>query len=322
MKRFRTSRYSQVMAREPFLVCCALRRLRLSAALMGAAVLLLICGQAGALPPAGSPSEREVERALQRAEKDLARGDYPAAGDAAREILAHSSPQGELRGRALTVLGKVLFFNCRVSFIHDAPPGEIVDGRRLVAEELRVEGEARAEGLRLAEEALREATRLGGPSSREARHYLAQVLYTLRRPDDAAAELDAYFAASVTRTTRETERRAILLRDCLDYLRSEPGILGKTGEAARKITPPKRALGRMPQYTPAARDAGLRGPVVVEVIIDETGEVRCVRPLMGLPLGLTEAAVDTLWQGTWKPAQLEGRTVAVYYQLTSTFHLQ
>lgn len=316
------SGHDQLMAGRSPLEPGAPWRHRLWSLLGGAAVVLVACVQVGTQPPDVPTNEKGIERALRRAEKDLSRGDYPAAGESAREILAHSSPQGELRGRALTVLGKVLFFNSRASFKRGVPPGEFVEGRRQVAEELTDEWESVAEDLRLAEEALREAIRVGGPSSSEARHFLAQVLFTLRRPDEAAAELDAYFSASERRTTRETERRAILLRSCLDYLRSEPVILGKEPEAFREITLPERRSDPAPQYTQAARDAGLTGVVVVEVIIDETGKVRCARPLMGLPLGLTEAAVDTLWKWTWEPAELEGQPVAVHYPLFSNFRLR
>lgn len=322
MKRVGAPGHHWMMARKSLLGSIGPRRRRLWTLLAGAAVTVLTCVQVAAQPPDVPTTEKDIERALRRAEKDLDRGDYPAAGKTAREILAHSSPQGELRGRALTVLGKVLFFNSRTTFIHDVSPGEIVDGRRQVAEEHEVEWESRADALRLAEEALRDAIRHGGPSGREARHYLAQLLYTVRRTDEAAAELDAFFEASQIRTTRETERRAIQLRDCLEYLLSEPMILGKDREVAREITQPRSATSPAPQYTPAARDAELRGRVIVEAIIDETGKVRCVRPVMGLPLGLTESAIDTLWQWTWKLAQLEGRPVAVYHHLTSNFHLQ
>jgi hypothetical protein len=310
------------MKRRSLLGSSGPRRRRLWRLFAGAAAIVFTCIQVAAQPPDLPTDENGIERALRRAEKDLARGDYPAAGEAAREILAQSYPQGDLRARALTVLGKVLFFNSRTTFKHDVPPGEIVDGRRQVAEEHRVEWEARSDGMRQAEQALRDAIRLGGPSSREARHYLAQVLYTMRRHDEAAAELDAYFAASDIPTARETERRAILLRGCLEYLRSEPTLHGKDRATAREIAPPKRASSPAPQYSEAARNARLQGYVAVELIIEETGKVRCARPLMGLPLGLTESAVDALWQWTWKPAEVEGRPVAIYFQLTSDFRLQ
>lgn len=341
MKCAGTWGHHQLMADRSLFRPVAPRRHRLWSLLGGFAVVLVACMPVGAQPSDLPRSEKEIERALRRAEKDLDRGDYPAAGEAARGILAHSSPQGELRGRALTVLGKVLFFNSRVAFrTVTVPPGQSLADRPEELEKVEAEKRSREEGMRLAEEALREAIRLGGPSGREARHYLAQLLYTLRRPDEAAAELEAFFVEGGSEVSGETERRATLLQRCLEHVRFEPGSAKRAwvtdprvaeGESPQprpvllvegEIASPRRVSTPTAQYTEAARRALLQGFVLVQVIIGESGQVLCARPLKGLPLGLTEATLDAVWQWTWKPAKLDDRAVAVFYNLTTHFQFQ
>lgn len=41
-----------------------------------------------------------------------------------------------------------------------------------------------------------------------------------------------------------------------------------------------------------------------------------------LPLGLTEVAIDALREWTFEPATLDGKPVAVFYNLTFNFRLQ
>jgi hypothetical protein len=47
-----------------------------------------------------------------------------------------------------------------------------------------------------------------------------------------------------------------------------------------------------------------------------------VEVIKGLPLGLTETAIESLLQWTFEPATLDGKPVAVYYNLTFNFRLQ
>ena len=56
--------------------------------------------------------------------------------------------------------------------------------------------------------------------------------------------------------------------------------------------------------------------------IDEQGNVTDVSVLKGLPMGLSEAAVEAVKQWKYKPATLNGKPVAVYFNLTVNFQLQ
>jgi protein TonB len=77
-----------------------------------------------------------------------------------------------------------------------------------------------------------------------------------------------------------------------------------------------------PVYTELARRARVTGTVIVEAIIDTSGNVTNVRVLKGLPMGLDKAAVDAVQRWRFKPAMLEGRPVRVYYVLTVNFQVQ
>ena len=77
-----------------------------------------------------------------------------------------------------------------------------------------------------------------------------------------------------------------------------------------------------PLYTEIARKARIQGVVIVEAIIDKKGDVTNVKILKGLPMGLDLAAVDAIKRWKFKPATLNGKPVAVIYNLTVNFQLQ
>ncbi|MEE2775983.1 MAG: energy transducer TonB [Acidobacteriota bacterium] len=84
---------------------------------------------------------------------------------------------------------------------------------------------------------------------------------------------------------------------------------------------PVRIEAVMPAYTEIARKGQIQGYVVLQTVIDNNGDVDDVRVLKGLPLGLTEAAVGAVTQWKYRPVTLNGKPVAVYFNLTVNFHL-
>ncbi len=83
------------------------------------------------------------------------------------------------------------------------------------------------------------------------------------------------------------------------------------------------AISRVsPVYTEIARKARLQGVVVLEAIIDTSGNVTQVRILKGLPMGLDKSAEEAVKKWKFKPATLNGRPVKVYFNLTVNFRLQ
>jgi len=89
-----------------------------------------------------------------------------------------------------------------------------------------------------------------------------------------------------------------------------------------KITEPVRIGGPNPMYPEAARRARIQGVVVLECIIGKDGLVQDVKVLRGLPLGLTEAAVDAVKKWKFEPSTLNNKPVEVLYILTVRFNLQ
>ena len=88
------------------------------------------------------------------------------------------------------------------------------------------------------------------------------------------------------------------------------------------ITEPKKISGPTPIYPEAARRARIQGVVVLECTIGKDGRVQNVKILRGLPLGLTETAVDAVNKWKFEASTLNGKPVEVLYILTVRFNLQ
>ncbi len=96
-----------------------------------------------------------------------------------------------------------------------------------------------------------------------------------------------------------------------------PGALRVGGEVKAPVV-----ITRVnPMYPEEARQARLSGIVILEVLIDKTGVVRQTNVLKGLPMGLSEAAVDAVRQWTFTPATKNGEPVDVVLNLTINFRL-
>jgi protein TonB len=89
-----------------------------------------------------------------------------------------------------------------------------------------------------------------------------------------------------------------------------------------EVTKPMRISGAPPSYTEFARKQGIQGAVVVRATIDAEGRVVDVVPLERVGGGLTETAMEAISGWRFEPATLDGRPVAVYYNLTVNFRLQ
>ncbi|HWW60447.1 MAG TPA: energy transducer TonB, partial [Thermoanaerobaculia bacterium] len=70
-----------------------------------------------------------------------------------------------------------------------------------------------------------------------------------------------------------------------------------------------------------AKERGIQGIVIAEVVIDETGHVRSVQILKPLPFGLDAAAAEAVRQWEFEPGTYLGNPVAVIYNVTVKFKL-
>jgi general secretion pathway protein A len=75
-----------------------------------------------------------------------------------------------------------------------------------------------------------------------------------------------------------------------------------------------------PQYPPLARRQRVEGDVVVNFVVEESGNVSHLNIVSG-PMMLRQAAISALRTWKYKPAQLDGQPVAVKMQVTFRFHL-
>ena len=88
------------------------------------------------------------------------------------------------------------------------------------------------------------------------------------------------------------------------------------------VTPPVKTYFPSPRYTEEGRQARITGVVILEAVIDREGNVVHVKVLKGLPMGLTESAVETAKLWKFRPAMRQGEPVAVFLNLTIRFSLQ
>jgi protein TonB len=88
------------------------------------------------------------------------------------------------------------------------------------------------------------------------------------------------------------------------------------------VDPPEVVHRVLPRYPELARTIRYEGAVILELIIDTEGKVEEIAVLKGLPYGITESAVEAVRQWRFEPCTLDGRPVAVQYNLTVWFRLQ
>ena len=74
-----------------------------------------------------------------------------------------------------------------------------------------------------------------------------------------------------------------------------------------------------PRYTREAKENDIEGIVIIETIIDKEGRVVDTRVLKNLPYGLDSAAIEAVRKWRFRPATLNGRPVAVYFNVTVSF---
>lgn len=87
------------------------------------------------------------------------------------------------------------------------------------------------------------------------------------------------------------------------------------------VQPPQRIVNVAPAYPAIARSARVQGVVILEIVIDERGNVAKAEILRSIPL-LDAAALDAVRQWKFLPTQLNGRAVPIVMSVTVNFTLQ
>lgn len=76
------------------------------------------------------------------------------------------------------------------------------------------------------------------------------------------------------------------------------------------------------QYPDEAKKAGIEGPVVMDILIDNQGQVRQASLIKGPGFGLNEAAMEAIKNFKFRPAQIKDQAVAVKIRYTYRFVLE
>jgi protein TonB len=76
-----------------------------------------------------------------------------------------------------------------------------------------------------------------------------------------------------------------------------------------------------PHYPDKAMRAHIQGPVLLEVLINESGKVNDVKVTKGLSHGLSEAAVEAVKQWVFEPVLASGKTVPALIDVVVNFKL-
>lgn len=133
----------------------------------------------------------------------------------------------------------------------------------------------------------------------------------------AAAALTSAFTPSASHA-QETPRPAA------SPAASSGAVAGGASEirsAGMDVPVPSRRRYVPPEYPPDAAAQGIRGIVIVEVIVDEEGKVATVNVTRSIP-GLDEAAIAAVKLWEYEPTRVSGKPVKVRLSQSITFALK
>ncbi len=192
--------------------------------------------------------------------------------------------------------------------------------------------------LARAEEAFRKAVEVGGggQGANIARYNLADVLWRQKRY--AESESAAREALAVEPTgPASLSARIVLCQARTDGAPVAPPEEEVYAEAAcpkeglrifeqraqapvgTEVSPPEKLFGPPPVYDDHARRSEVQGVVMVESIIDEEGCIQKLRVCKSLHPSLDLATLEAVRRWVFRPAELNGTPVKVYYTLTVNF---
>jgi protein TonB len=141
------------------------------------------------------------------------------------------------------------------------------------------------------------------------------------KPKATAARLDANSAAPTmvgSLTLGDNTNVNSLL--AADSLGAAPPPAPLKPALGGQLQPPQIQSSTPPVYPPNARALKLQGDVELDALVDETGKVAETTVISG-PLPLVAAARDSVQKWKYKPAQLNGKPIAVHTRVSVRFNL-
>jgi TonB family protein len=91
-------------------------------------------------------------------------------------------------------------------------------------------------------------------------------------------------------------------------------------KAGKGLISPQLTKQSDPPFTEAARRAKVQGTVVLAVVVDQTGVPRNIRIVDPLGCGLDAQAARTIQTWRFKPAERDGKPIAVEIEIQMNFH--
>jgi len=99
-------------------------------------------------------------------------------------------------------------------------------------------------------------------------------------------------------------------------LNADSSILPMTADLKPTILYREKA-----KYTEEARNNGVQGTVLLQIVFNVNGKITDIRVIRGLPYGLTENAIEAVKRIKFKPAIKDGKPISVRGSVEFTFNL-
>ena len=119
-----------------------------------------------------------------------------------------------------------------------------------------------------------------------------------------------------------TELASARVTEPASALESGGGIDGGPYRPGGGIEPPRLLHEIRPNYTEDARRRGLKGEVLLEIVVQRDGTVGDVRILQSLGNGLDQSAVEAVRQWRFAPARRLGAPVDALVEVAVEFRLR
>jgi TonB family protein len=133
------------------------------------------------------------------------------------------------------------------------------------------------------------------------------------RSTENGASFDAVEGAKVAEATTGRSRATVSGGVTLGGATTDVGVVRNP-----RPSPIRKIHDVQPIWPEAARQADVRGVVIVELTIGTDGRVTDVSILRGIPL-LNDAALDCVHQWQYEPVMLDGHPIPMHFTATVTF---